>query len=176
MSETDKVFEGSIPDIYDEYLVPLIFESFASDMARRVSLPMPEAVLETAAGSGAVTRALAPFLGRSARCVVTDLNPPIFLARTPHGYYDKDEIYAELPAAGFSNVVIETLTETSRTALPQRPAIAYCQGTPLRNEIEARDALRLAEVTNHAAMRVEERFGAGPVSGQIRGHVIVATV
>jgi hypothetical protein len=36
MSEADKVFAGSIPENYDRYLVPLIFESFAQDMAQRV--------------------------------------------------------------------------------------------------------------------------------------------
>ena len=35
MSESDKKFVGSIPDIYDDYLVPLIFEAYASDLATR---------------------------------------------------------------------------------------------------------------------------------------------
>jgi hypothetical protein len=59
MSDKDKNFTGSIPDIYDEFLVPLIFESYARDMAQRVAEVSPLAVLETAAGSGVVTRALA---------------------------------------------------------------------------------------------------------------------
>lgn len=62
MSQADKVFSGSIPELYDTYLVPLIFESFATDMARRVAALRPGAVLETAAGSGVVSRALAPLL------------------------------------------------------------------------------------------------------------------
>ena len=37
MSESDKVFAGSIPEIYDTYLVPLIFEAFANDLAERVA-------------------------------------------------------------------------------------------------------------------------------------------
>ena len=75
MSETDKVFAGSIPENYDRYLVPLIFESFAQDIARRASELTPHSVLETAAGSGVVTRALAPKLPSHARYLVTDLNP-----------------------------------------------------------------------------------------------------
>ena len=51
MSETDKVFAGSIPENYDRYLVPLIFETFAQDIAQRVAALSPSAVLETAAGS-----------------------------------------------------------------------------------------------------------------------------
>ena len=64
MSEADKVFAGSIPENYDRYLVPLIFESFAHDMAQRAAELSPSAVLETAAGSGVVTRALGTRVGR----------------------------------------------------------------------------------------------------------------
>ncbi|TFG63490.1 MAG: SAM-dependent methyltransferase, partial [Gemmatimonadales bacterium] len=53
-------FSGSIAELYDKHLVPLIFESYASDLAGRVAALSPQAVLETAAGSGVVTRALAP--------------------------------------------------------------------------------------------------------------------
>jgi ubiquinone/menaquinone biosynthesis C-methylase UbiE len=77
MSEIDKVFAGSIPENYDRYLVPLIFESFAQDIARRVAALSPRTVLETAAGSGVATRALAPRLSPDACYVVTDLNQPM---------------------------------------------------------------------------------------------------
>ena len=77
MSNSDKVFAGSIPDVYDAYLVPLIFESYAADLAARVSGSDPETVLETAAGSGVVPRALAPKLNAEARYVITDLNQPM---------------------------------------------------------------------------------------------------
>src|ERR1044072_542808 len=60
MLETDKLFAGSIPENYDRYMVPLIFEPFAADIARRVTSLSPRSVLEIAAGSGAVTRAFAP--------------------------------------------------------------------------------------------------------------------
>ena len=75
MSDTDEVFTGSISEIYDTFLVPLIFETYAADMARRVAGQEPRDVLETAAGTGVVTRALAPLLGDEARYTVTDLNP-----------------------------------------------------------------------------------------------------
>ncbi len=77
MSETDKVFAGSIPENYDRYMVPLIFESFAQDIARRVAALSPTTILETAAGSGVVTRALTPRLSPDASYVVTDLNQPM---------------------------------------------------------------------------------------------------
>lgn len=51
MPEADKLFAGSIPENYDRYMVPLIFEGFAADLARRVAALAPLAVLETAAGS-----------------------------------------------------------------------------------------------------------------------------
>ena len=77
MSESDKVFTGSIPDIYDKYLVPMIFEPYAKDLANRVNQSTPSRVLETAAGSGVVARALAPLLAPEARYHVTDLNQPM---------------------------------------------------------------------------------------------------
>jgi ubiquinone/menaquinone biosynthesis C-methylase UbiE len=77
MSESNKVFAGSVPENYDRYLVPLIFESFAQDIAQRVAALSPIAVLETAAGTGVVARALTPRLSPDASYVVTDLNQPM---------------------------------------------------------------------------------------------------
>ncbi len=77
MLEADKVFAGSIPENYDRFMVPLIFEPFAADLARRAALLSPGAVLEIAAGTGVVTRALAPLLRPDASYVVTDLNQPM---------------------------------------------------------------------------------------------------
>ena len=74
MSESDKVFSGSIPELYDTYLVPLIFEAYANDLAERATTLVPKTVLETAAGSGVVTRAMASRLASDARYIVTDLN------------------------------------------------------------------------------------------------------
>ena len=270
MLETDKVFAGSIPSNYDRYMVPLIFEPFAADMARRAASLSPSAVLETAAGTGVVTRALAPKLSPGARYVVTDLNqpmldyaasrhaadsriqwrqadalalpfeeaafdlvccqfgamffpnrlsayreakrvlkpgghflfnvwdrieenvfaddvtkalarifpndPPRFLARMPHGYHDTALIRRELEEAGFSHIVIETRAEESRAASPRLAAVAYCQGTPLRNEIEARDAGKLEAATDTAASALAEKHGDGEVAAKIQAHVIVAVV
>ena len=268
MTESDKVFSGSIPELYDTYLVPLIFEAYAKDLAERATALAPNAVLETAAGSGVVTRAMASRLAPDARYIVTDLNqpmldhaaskqglddritwrqadalnlpfddatfdtvvcqfgvmffpdrvagyaearrvlkpggsfffnvwdhiaanefanvvteaaasvfpndPPRFLARTPHGYHDVDFVREELGKAGFSQISINTLEEISSAPSPRHPAIAYCQGTPLRNEIEARDASLLEHVTDLATEAIAAQFGNGPVSGKIRGHIIAA--
>ena len=268
MSETDKVFAGSIPENYDRYMVPMIFEPFAVDLARRAASLSPVAVLEIAAGTGVVTRALAPKLSPGASYVVSDLNqpmldyaashqapddritwrqadamalpfedaafdlvccqfgamffpnrtsayreakrvlkpgghflfnvwdrieenifaddvtnalaklfpnnPPRFLARTPHGYNDTAVIRSDLEEAGFSRVMIETRAEQSRAASPRIPAVGYCQGTPLRNEIEARGELETA--TDHAAAALAARHGSGAVAAKIQAHIIVAVV
>ena len=50
--------------------------------------------------------------------------------------------------------------------------MAYCQGTPLRSEIEARDAARLGEATEIAAEALARRFGQGSVEGKIQAHVV----
>ena len=269
MTDSDLVFAGSIPEFYDTYLVPLIFQTYAEDLAGRVAALDPVSVLETAAGSGVVTRALAPKLALDVNYVVTDLNqpmldhaagmqeaddritwqqgdaldlpfddemfdvvccqfgvmffpdriagyrealrvlqpdghfifnvwdhidhnefakvvtdaagevfpndPPMFLARTPYGYHDIELIGDELSQAGFGTVDITTLEDISSAPSPRHPAIAFCQGGPLRNEIEARDADALDRVTDRATVAIAERFGPGEVSGKIQGHVIVAT-
>ena len=75
-NETDKVFAGSVPDIYDQFLVPLIFEPYAADLALRLAQTAPQRVLETAAGTGALTRAIVARLP-DADVVATDLNQPM---------------------------------------------------------------------------------------------------
>ncbi|MBC7705292.1 MAG: SAM-dependent methyltransferase, partial [Rhodoferax sp.] len=74
MADSDKVFAGSIPKFYDTLMVPLIFQAYADHLAQLVAGSSPGSVLETAAGSGVVTRALAPQLKPDARYLVTDLN------------------------------------------------------------------------------------------------------
>jgi len=267
MTKVDAVFSGSIPSIYDRYLGPLIFEPYAADLADRLSALDAERVLETAAGTGIVTRALLRSLSASVSVVASDLNqpmldhaaervsstrvswqkadaqalpfpdgafdavvcqfgvmffpdkqkayrearrvlkpgghfifnvwdsiehnefadlvtsavaemfaddPPLFLARTPHGYHDKQAVVAEVRSAGFGNVAAETLTRRSVAPSCRDPAIGFCQGTPLRNEIEARDANRLVEATDAAAGKISARFGNGPVDGMMQAHVITA--
>jgi ubiquinone/menaquinone biosynthesis C-methylase UbiE len=268
MLATDKMFAGTIPDIYDRYLVPLIFESYALDLAQRVTITDPKIMLETAAGTGVLTRAIAPLLPEYAHIVATDLNqqmleraktrqhsdhriewkqadalslpfadrgfdvvacqfgvmffpdkvrgykearrvlkpggrfvfnvwdrisenefantvtealaalfphdPPRFLARTPHGYFDMERIHADVNAAGFSDISVDTVNGTSKTSSPLDPAIAYCQGTPLRNEIEARGATCLDDATKWAAEALANRFGTGEIEGRIRAFVVTA--
>lgn len=262
----DSAFAGSIPEIYDTYLVPLIFEGYAADLAQRVASARPLRVLEIAAGSGVVTRALAPLLERQTRYTVTDLNqamldramarqppdarvawrqadalklpfaearfdavlcqfgamffpdrvagfreakrvlaeggvfafnvwdrieandfarvvteaaahafpddPPRFLARTPHGYHDVARIEADLREAGFADVAVATVAKISAAPGPRHPATGYCQGTPLRGEIEARGELEA--MTDAAARALADAFGSGAVAGRIQAHVIVA--
>src|SRR5437763_92521 len=74
---TDTVFAGSIPELYDRLLVPLIFEPYAADLADRLAAIAPRDVLELAAGTGAVTRAMAARLPSSTKIIATDLNQPM---------------------------------------------------------------------------------------------------
>src|SRR5262249_59444454 len=101
-------------------------------------------------------------------------DPPRFMARTPHGYHDGEQIRRELNVAGFSAISVTAVDEKSKAASPRDAAIAYCEGTPLRNEIEARDASRLDEATRHATEALAQRFGRGAVDGRIRAFVITA--
>jgi SAM-dependent methyltransferase len=101
-------------------------------------------------------------------------DPPDFIARTPHSYFDVERIRDKLVRAGFTSISVETRDDISRVASPHDVAIAYCQGTPLRNEIEARDPSRIEEATQKAAEALVQRFGSGPIEGRIRAHVITA--
>lgn len=74
VTDLDRLFTGSIPQLYDEYMVPLIFEPYAADLASRVAIRQPSCLLEIAAGTGVVTRHLANVLGHEVRIVATDLN------------------------------------------------------------------------------------------------------
>jgi len=70
-------FVGGIPDHYDRGLGPMIFADYAADIARRVVASGPSRVLETASGTGIVTRRLRDCLRPGARLTATDLNPPM---------------------------------------------------------------------------------------------------
>jgi SAM-dependent methyltransferase len=111
--------------------------------------------------------------GAVAACFPSD--PPSFLARIPHGYHAVDRIHADVAAAGFGTIEIETVAHESVATDPETAAVAFCQGTPLRGEIEARGTVSLSEVTRRAARALEERFGAGRVAGRMQAHVVVAT-
>jgi SAM-dependent methyltransferase len=252
--------------VYETYLVPLLFESYAADLVKRVASRSLTRVLEVAAGTGAVTRGMAASLPDRASIVATDLNqamldqaatvatkrpvtwrqadamqlpfedgtfdavicqfgvmffpekqrafaearrvlrpggvyifnvwdrieqnefadaitaglaakypadPPRFLPRTPYGYFDHAVIKKDLAAGGFTATPdIATVTQRSKAKAPLDPAIGYCQGTPLRGEIEARDASGLEQATRAAAEAIAKRFGQGPVDGKIQAHVV----
>jgi ubiquinone/menaquinone biosynthesis C-methylase UbiE len=71
---TDTAFRGSIPALYEEYLVPMLFEPYAVDLVERLRVLNVASVLEVAAGTGVVTRAMAAALSPNVAIVATDLN------------------------------------------------------------------------------------------------------
>jgi SAM-dependent methyltransferase len=100
-------------------------------------------------------------------------DPPRFLARTPHGYCDRTAIERDLASGGFTRSPrITTVEARSWAKSAQVPAIGYCQGTPLRNEIEARDPARLGEATDTAAEAIAQRFGREAVDGKVQAHIV----
>jgi SAM-dependent methyltransferase len=100
-------------------------------------------------------------------------DPPRFHARVPHGYYSQATIEGDLAGGGF--IVppeFTTVAKRSEARSPRIPAMAYCQGTPLRNEIEERDASLLGDATVVATKAIAERFGTGEISGKIQAHIV----
>ena len=266
LSSADKTFAGSIPKLYESHLVPLIFEPYAVDLANRLKARALSRVLEIAAGTGVVTRAMAQTLPDNVAIISTDLNqpmldqaatvgtarpvewrqadamalpfadgafdavvcqfgvmffpdkvkafaeahrtlrsgglflfnvwdrieenefaatittalesvfsndPPRFLPRTPYGYHERPRIEKDLESAGFRNTPQFAVVGARSCAASARiPAVAFCQGTPLRNEIESRDAAKLELATDAAEKAVAQRFGTGAVDGKIQAFVI----
>jgi ubiquinone/menaquinone biosynthesis C-methylase UbiE len=99
-------------------------------------------------------------------------DPPSFLGRVPFGYADVARITDELRSAGFSDVRAETVTKRSR-GTPAEAAEGLCLGSPLRAEIEARDATRLDEAVAAATAAVAEL--GNPLDQPMAAHVFVAT-
>jgi SAM-dependent methyltransferase len=268
-TDPDSLFQGPVPLLYERFLVPLIFQPFADELAARVVALAPDRVLEIAAGTGVVTRALAARLPVQAALVATDLSesmldvaqaqgtaravtwrqadamqlpfangffdvvacqfgamffpdkarafaevrrvlapggvfafsvwdriedntftdvvvramaglfpddPPGFLEHIPHGYHDNSVIRRDLSAAGFGvDPTIDIVRLASRAGSAAEAAVALCQGTPMRNEIQARGGASVGMATEVAARALAARFGEGAIEGTIQALVVVAT-
>src|SRR4029077_14521297 len=114
MATTDKLFAGPIPELYERFLVPLIFESYSRDLAKRVAETKPQDVLETAAGTGVLTRAMASCLPAAAHIVATDLNAPMLEEAAKQQAGDRriewrqaDALALPFPAESFDVVVCQ---------------------------------------------------------------------
>ncbi len=266
MLKTDTGFTGHVPQLYETYLVPLLFEPYAKDIVNRLQLSKPLSILETAAGTGVVTRELDAQLPAYVRIVATDLNqpmidqaalqksnhviewkaadaqqlpfadesfdavvcqfgvmffpdkpkayaeayrvlkpggvfifnvwdslhdndfgdavntametlfasdPPRFLARTPYAYNDNNIITNDLTAGGFINTpFIETVTCYTTAKSPNTPAIAFCYGSPLRNDIESKHPMMLEKAVEAAEAEIIMRFGTGMVKGKLQAKIV----
>jgi ubiquinone/menaquinone biosynthesis C-methylase UbiE len=101
-------------------------------------------------------------------------DPPRFLPRTPHGYADPDGIRAALDEAGFTDVTIETVTLTSRAPSAWAAAVGFCQGTPMRHEIQDRDPAGVTATTRVVAAELVARFGDGEIAAPMQALVVTA--
>ena len=102
-------------------------------------------------------------------------DPPTFITRVPYGYFNLNELHGDLSRGGLGSVLsFERVDTRSRATSPEVAALAYCQGTPIRNEILARDPSGLDKVTTAAATAIREEFGDGEIDGQISALVLSA--
>lgn len=267
MRTTDTVFAGSIPEMYERYMVPLIFGPYAEHLVERIRPFAPRRILETAAGTGVVTQALHRALPET-EIVATDLNQPMldqaalkvaspnvrflqadaldlpfgdasfdlivcqfgvmffpdkakansearrvlreggkyllviwdsvdrnlatkvagsavaelfpddpaaFYERIPFRYFDRAVIEADLRAAGFEQIEIDTVELRSRAPSARDAAIALTQGTPMRSEIEKRGPRALMTATAVAADALREFEGADGFDAPMSAHIVTAT-
>jgi hypothetical protein len=102
-----------------------------------------------------------------------DRDPPSFMARVPHGYFDEDTIRTDLKRGGFEREAsVEPIALPTTARSPRDPAVAICQGTPLRHEIEARESGDLIRATEAATAAVAARFGSGVVVADSRALLV----
>jgi ubiquinone/menaquinone biosynthesis C-methylase UbiE len=101
-------------------------------------------------------------------------NPSDFIRRVPFGYFDVDAISANLKEAAFSSVSHERVAKLTRAPSAYDVALGLCQGTPTRNEIEARDPNALQAITASVQAALEQRFGTGRVEGKTQAIVFTA--
>ena len=267
MADPKSIFAGSIPAIYERYMVPLVFAPYAEELAKRAKAMMPGHILETAAGTGVVTRALHAALS-DAEIIATDLNQPMldlaaerldsdkvsfevtdaqelrfadgtfdlvvcqfgvmffpdkvrahaearrvlrdggryllaiwdhvernvatavagkavaglipgeaarFYERVPFRYHDKVRIEEDLRAAGFTEIVIETVERHSRAASARDAALALVQGTPMRADIEQVAPDMLGPATDAAAEALRQFEGVDGFDAPMSAHIVTAT-
>jgi len=74
MTDATVAFVGRVPEHYDRYLTPLLFDPFAEDLVGRLAVRDGMRVLEVGCGTGIVTRRLVARLAGRGDVVATDLN------------------------------------------------------------------------------------------------------
>jgi ubiquinone/menaquinone biosynthesis C-methylase UbiE len=265
MAEMNLLFSGTMPQLYDRFLVPLQFEPFALDLAQRLRNVTSGRLLELAAGTGVVTRALAGVLPASVEIVATDLNPAMLeqakchpglervvwrdadamalpfsdaafgyvvcqfgvmffpdkraafretgrvlrpggqflfnvwgdkrgtarllaeqivgekLSRDPASlvapeYNDVERVRADLAAAGFVSVTVESVSKHTRSPSAREAAVANCHGGMLRAQIDKFAPGRLDEITGAVEAAFAARFGSGPVEAPINALLFTGAV
>lgn len=267
MANTDTAFVGSIPELYTRYMGPMLFEPYAADLASRLRDLTSGRLLETACGTGIVTRALAAALPKSLAITATDLNepmldfaksqpggervqwqqadaqdlpfphqifdaavcqfgvmffpdkpkayrevfrvlkpggcflfsvwdrietndlvfivhkavmklhpddPPMFYERTPTGCHDVGKVRADLAAAGFTEITVDTRKMPCHTPSAGHPALGLVKGSPFSGEIAARDPSGLDRAVEAATEAITERFGPGPIEASMQAHIFTA--
>jgi ubiquinone/menaquinone biosynthesis C-methylase UbiE len=267
MVDIDVRFSGSVPANYERYMVPLLFRPYAEQLALRAREFGPKRILETAAGTGVVTAALAEALpdgeivatdlnqamldvaatrvtpptvsfrqadaldlpleddsfdlivcqfgvmfypdkvqgNREARRVLRDGgryliaiwdrierqglsnlafestcqlfpdNPPMFMKRGPFSYYDTGQIERDLSAAGFNDIHIDTVEETSRSPSAEDAARGLVYGSPMGVELEDYGAGALDSVFDLLSKSARKYEGPSGFEAPMVAHIVTAT-
>lgn len=267
MVDVDVRFSGSVPANYERYMVPLLFRPYAEQLAGRARAIGPQRILETAAGTGVVTAALARALP-DAEIIATDLNqamldvaatrvaspsisfrqadalalpfdddsvdlvvcqfgvmfypdkvqgnrearrvlrqggryliaiwdrierqglsnlafesttqlfpdnPPMFMKRGPFSYYDTGQIERDLSAAGFNDIDIDTVEETSRSPSAEEAARGLVYGSPMGVELEDYGPGALDSVFALLSQSARRYEGANGFAAPMVAHIVTAT-
>src|SRR6185369_9904620 len=158
MSDQHAAFVGSIPENYDRYLGPCLFEDYAKDIAQRVNVPDGGSVLEIACGTGIVTRKLRDSLPASARLIATDLNEAM-IAYAKHKFQSNESVEFKqadamelpFPDASFDAVVCQfglMFFPDKERAMSEAHRVLKPGGIYVFNVWDAIEKNELAEIAN----------------------------
>jgi ubiquinone/menaquinone biosynthesis C-methylase UbiE len=150
---TDKA-HGQIPQAYETFMVPLLFEPYATDIAARVKKLGPSTILETAAGTGIVTEKLRDILPPDGNLLATDLGPGMLALATPKFSND-------------TNVKLEVMDATALSLPSNTFDAVVCQFAWMffpDKLVAAREAFRVLVPGGHLVFNVWDSIDKNPAT------------
>jgi hypothetical protein len=160
----NRSFAGSMPELYDRVLVPVMFEPFGQLRVLKPGSGFLFSVWGRREGSvwEVATNVVGEFLSRDPASLVS---PP---------YNDVAVVRTELSAAGFREVAVEEVTKLLHASSAREAAVTLCHGGLVRAAIEAQMPSRLDDITEAATTAIAARFGSGPIESPLRALLFTA--
>jgi SAM-dependent methyltransferase len=162
------VFSGSVAAIYQQYMVPMLFAPYAQVVAQRLAgIAVPARLLETAAGTGVVTRELAA-ISDQLSIVATDLSPAMLeVAKVQVPARNVEWLPADASALPFADATFDAVVcQFGVMFLPDKPK-AFGEARRVLREggrfvFTVWDRLEVNDVTHIVVEAVRDMFPDNP--------------